>query len=78
VYCSAFVSRDGESVADSLPAEFVEFLAHAAPAPDDREIKLPSFARLRVPTVYTSCRDNRTMPPGSFTPGNQAGSSDPR
>ena len=108
VYCSAFVPRDGERVADSLPAEFVEFLEQAAAARDDRAIELPdsalrdgfantadeetlarirallvpepyapifdtlelpSFASLRVPMVYISCRDDRTMPPGTFHPG---------
>jgi pimeloyl-ACP methyl ester carboxylesterase len=108
VYCSAFVPRDGETVADSLPAEFVEFLKQAAAARDDRAIELPypalrerfantadketlariraqlvpepyapifdtlelpSFTSLRIPTVYISCRDDRTVPPGTFHPG---------
>jgi pimeloyl-ACP methyl ester carboxylesterase len=108
VYCSAFVPRDGESVADSLPAEFIEFLEQASAAREDRAIELPdaalrdafantadeetlawirgvvvpepygpifdtlelpSFARLRIPMVYICCRDDRTMPPGTFHPG---------
>jgi pimeloyl-ACP methyl ester carboxylesterase len=108
VYCSAFVPGDGESVADSLPAEFVEFLEQAATAREDRAIELPDsalrdgfantadkatlarirallvpepyepifetlalprFTSLRIPTVYISCRDDRTMPPGTFHPG---------
>jgi pimeloyl-ACP methyl ester carboxylesterase len=108
VYCSAFVPRDGESVADSLPAEFIEGLEQASAAREDRAIelpdsalrdafantadeetlariralvvpepygpifdrlRLPSFARLRIPMVYISCRDDRTMPPGTFHPG---------
>jgi pimeloyl-ACP methyl ester carboxylesterase len=32
-------------------------------------LELPSFARLRIPMVYISCRDDRTMPPGTFHPG---------
>ncbi|MBV9416812.1 MAG: alpha/beta hydrolase [Solirubrobacterales bacterium] len=108
VYCSAFVPRDGEKVADSLPAEFIEFLEQAAAAREDRAIELPdsvlrdafantadeetltqirallvpepyrpifdtlalpNFASLPIPTVYISCRDDRTMPPRTFHPG---------
>jgi pimeloyl-ACP methyl ester carboxylesterase len=108
VYCSAFVPRDGERAADSLPAGFVEFLEQAAATRDDRAIELPdsalrhgfantadeetlgriraqlvpepygpifdtlalpSFARLCIPAVYINCRDDRTMPPGTFHPG---------
>ena len=41
VYYSAFVPRDGECVADSLPAQFIEFLDQAAAASADRTITLP-------------------------------------
>ena len=41
VYYSAFVPRDGERVADSLPAPFIQFLDHAAAASADRTITLP-------------------------------------
>jgi pimeloyl-ACP methyl ester carboxylesterase len=41
VYYSAFVPRDGERVADSLPPEFIEFLDRAAAANGDRAIELP-------------------------------------
>jgi pimeloyl-ACP methyl ester carboxylesterase len=44
VYHSAFVPRDGERVADSLPAEFVRFLDDAAAARADRAIELPEPA----------------------------------
>jgi pimeloyl-ACP methyl ester carboxylesterase len=108
VYCSAFVPRDGERVADSLPAEFIEFLDEAAAASPDRSIELPDqalreafantadedtltrirellvpepyapvfeplalpgFPTLPIPAVYITCRDDRTMPPGTFHPG---------
>jgi pimeloyl-ACP methyl ester carboxylesterase len=108
VYYSAFVPRDGERVADSLPAEFIEFLDQAAAATADRTIELPdrvlreafantadesTLARIRallvpepyapvfetltlpgfpalpIPAVYITCRDDRTMPPGTFHPG---------
>jgi len=108
VYYSAFVPRDGECVADSLPAQFIEFLDQAAGARADRTIELPDqalreafantadddtlarirallvpephapvfetltlpcFPGLRIPTVYITCRDDRTMPPGTFHPG---------
>ena len=108
VYYSAFVPREGEQVADSLPAEFVEFLNHAARARTDRAIELPdealrdafantadedtlrkirrllvpepsgpifealalpNFPSRRIPTVYITCRDDRTMPSGTFHPG---------
>jgi pimeloyl-ACP methyl ester carboxylesterase len=41
VYYSAFVPRDGERVADSLPTPFVEFLDQAAAASVDGTITLP-------------------------------------
>ena len=41
VYYSAFVPRDGERVADSLPAAMVEFLDAAAAASADGSIALP-------------------------------------
>ena len=108
VYYSAFVPRDGERVADSLPAQFIEFLNRAAAAREDKAIELPdqalweafantaneqtlariralivpepyrpifeplalpAFPSLRIPAVYISCREDRTMPPGTFDPG---------
>ena len=108
VYYSAFVPRDGECVADSLPAQFIEFLDQAAAASSDRTIELPDqalreafantadentlgrirallvpephapifetlalpgFPTLPIPAVYITCRDDRTMPPGTFHPG---------
>jgi pimeloyl-ACP methyl ester carboxylesterase len=108
VYYSAFVPRDGERVADSLPAEFVAFIDQAAAQREDRAIALPDsalrdsfantadektlaqlrpllvpepygpifeplalprFADLGIPAVYITCRDDRTMPPGTFHPG---------
>ena len=44
IYYSAFVPRHGESVADSLPAAFIEFLDQAAAASADRAIALPDGA----------------------------------
>jgi pimeloyl-ACP methyl ester carboxylesterase len=108
VYYSAFVPRDGERVADSLPAQFIDFLDQAARASADRSIELPDqalreafantadegtlaqirgllvpepyapvfetlalpgFPTLSIPAVYITCRDDRTMPPGTFHPG---------
>jgi pimeloyl-ACP methyl ester carboxylesterase len=108
VYYSAFVPRDGERVADSLPAEFVEFLDRSAAARADHAIELPdqalreafantaneetlsrirtllvpepyrpifdpvalpTFPSLPIQAVYITCRDDRTMPPGTFHPG---------
>ena len=108
VYYSAFVPRDGERVADSLPVQFIEFLDQAAAASSDRTIELPDqalreafantadentlgrirallvpepyapvfetlalpgFPTLPIPAVYITCRDDRTMPPGTFHPG---------
>jgi len=108
VYYSAFVPRDGECVADSLPAQLIEFLDQAAAASDDRTItlpdelleqafantadeytlarirallvpephapifetlSLPSFTRLGIPTAYITCRDDLSLPPGVFHPG---------
>jgi pimeloyl-ACP methyl ester carboxylesterase len=108
VYYSAFVPRDGERVADSLPVEFIEFLDRAAAASGDHaselpdpvlreafantadeetlarirtllvaepyqpifdRLALPTFSNLPIPAVYISCRDDRTMPPGTFHPG---------
>jgi pimeloyl-ACP methyl ester carboxylesterase len=116
VYYSAFVPRDGERVADSLPAEFVEFLNAAAGARNDRAIELPDqvlrdafantadadtlkkirdllvpepsgpifetlalphFPRHHIPTVYITCRDDRTMPPGTFHPGQSSRLNEP-
>jgi pimeloyl-ACP methyl ester carboxylesterase len=116
IYCSAFVPRDGERVADSLPAEFIEFLDQAAAGSADRTVELPdqalresfantadetTFARIRallvpephapvfetlalprfpmleIPAVYITCRDDRTMPPGTFHPGQSSRLRDP-
>jgi pimeloyl-ACP methyl ester carboxylesterase len=41
IYYSAFVPRDGERVADSLPPAFLEFLDDAAAASPDRSLALP-------------------------------------
>jgi pimeloyl-ACP methyl ester carboxylesterase len=41
IYYSAFVPRDGESVADSLPPQFIDFLNQAAAASPARAIALP-------------------------------------
>jgi pimeloyl-ACP methyl ester carboxylesterase len=116
VYYSAFVPRDGERVADSLPPQFIEFLDQAAAASADRTIELPdevlresfantaderTLARIRtllvpepyapifealslpslprpeIPAVYLTCRDDRTMPPGTFHPGQSSRLRDP-
>jgi pimeloyl-ACP methyl ester carboxylesterase len=108
VYYSAFVPRDGERVADSLPAQFIEFLEAAAASSADRTVTLPDellreafantadhgtlkrirsllvpepyapifetlslpcFANLKIPAAYISCRDDRSLPPGTFHPG---------
>jgi pimeloyl-ACP methyl ester carboxylesterase len=108
VYYSAFVPRDGERVADSLPAQLIEFLDQAAAASADRTIRLPdellqlafantaatdtlgrirallvpephapifetlslpSFTSLGIPTAYISCRDDLSLSPGAFHPG---------
>jgi pimeloyl-ACP methyl ester carboxylesterase len=107
VYCSAFVPRHGERVADSLPEHFIDFLDLAAGASADRTIELPdeilreafantaddetvarirtllvpephapifetlslpSFPTMEIPTVYVNCRQDQTMPPGTFHP----------
>jgi pimeloyl-ACP methyl ester carboxylesterase len=41
IYYSAFVPRDGERVADSLPPQFIDFLDQAAAASPERAITLP-------------------------------------
>jgi len=41
VYCSAFVPRDGERVADSLPEPFLTFLDQASAATADGSVVLP-------------------------------------
>jgi pimeloyl-ACP methyl ester carboxylesterase len=41
VYYSAFVPRDGERVADSLPPQFIDFLDQAAAGSPDRAVALP-------------------------------------
>jgi pimeloyl-ACP methyl ester carboxylesterase len=108
IYYSAFVPRDGERVADSLPPGMVEFLNDSADASPDRSIALPYdrfrhafantaddataealfellvpephapiFEPLTLPSVdepappaaYIHCRHDRTMPPGTFYPG---------
>jgi pimeloyl-ACP methyl ester carboxylesterase len=116
VYYSGFIPRDGERVADSLPADFIEFLEQAAAARSDRAIELPDqalreafaytadeqtlcrirellvpepyapiveplalprFPNLRIPAVYITCHDDRTMPPGTFHPGQSSRLRDP-
>jgi pimeloyl-ACP methyl ester carboxylesterase len=107
-YCSAFVPRDGERVADSLPAPFQGFLAEASAATADgsvvlprdifgsafastadqatvdaiyprlvpepygpifERLSLPRFERLGIPAAYITCRQDQTMPEGTFRPG---------
>ena len=107
VFYSAFVPHDGNRVADSLPAHFIDFLELAAAASADRTIELPdemlreafantaddetvarirtllvpephapifetlsltSFPTMEIPTVYINCRQDQTMPPGTFHP----------
>ena len=41
IYYSAFVPRDGERVADSLPPHFIDFLDQAAATTPNRAIELP-------------------------------------
>ena len=116
VYYSAFVPRDGERVADSLPSEFIEFLDRASAARADQAVELPAealreafantadedalawmsellvpepygpifdtlelptFYSLAIPSVYIACRDDRTMPPGTFHPGQSSRLRDP-
>jgi pimeloyl-ACP methyl ester carboxylesterase len=111
VYYSAFVPRDGERVADSLPAEMLAFIDGAAAASADRSIALPyelfrgAFAntadeetaqaiyatlvpepkgpifeplalprleRLEIRSAYIACRQDTSLPPGSFHPGQSA------
>lgn len=105
IYYSAFVPRDGERVADSLPAAMIEFLNAGADASPDRSVVLPydlfrdAFAStaedaealyrllvpephapifetltlpsdgLHKPAAYIHCRHDRTLPPGTFHPG---------
>lgn len=108
VYYSAFVPRDGERVADSLPEEMLSFIRGAAAASADRSIALPyelfrgafantadeataqaiyatlvaeperpifeplalpRFERLGIPSTYIACRQDLSLPPGSFHPG---------
>ncbi len=108
VYCSAFVPRDGERVADSLPAHYLALFERLAAARADRAIRLPfavfrqafantaddaaaaaiyrqltaepygpifeplslpRFDQLRIPTTYIICAQDRSLPPGSFHPG---------
>jgi pimeloyl-ACP methyl ester carboxylesterase len=71
VYYSAFVPRDGERVADSLPAPFIEFLDAAAAASVDRSVALPyelfrdTFANTADEPAASSCTPrwcpNRTV-----------------
>jgi pimeloyl-ACP methyl ester carboxylesterase len=116
IYYSAFVPRDRERVADSLPPQFIEFLDQAAAAGADRTVELPdevlresfantadeqTLARIRtllvpepyapifeplslpslprpeIPAVYVTCREDRTMPPGTFHPGQSSRLRDP-
>ncbi len=116
IYYSAFVPRDGERVADSLPAPFVDFLDHAAAGSTDNTItlpdellrqafantaddhalarirtmlvpephapvfetlSLPTFTSLQIPAAYISCRDDRSLPPGTLHPGQSSRLADP-
>jgi pimeloyl-ACP methyl ester carboxylesterase len=116
VYYSAFVPRDGESVADSLPPEFIDLITRLAAASPDRSvplpyevfrhsfvntadddtaaaiyqrftpepsgpifepIPLPHFEELGIPTAYITCRQDQTMPPGLFHPGQSSRLKDP-
>jgi pimeloyl-ACP methyl ester carboxylesterase len=117
VYCSGFVPRDGERVADSLPAPFLAFLEESSAATADGSVVLPrdifgsAFAntadqatvdavyprlvpepygpiferlplprseRLGIPAAYITCRQDQTMPPGTFHPGQSSRLSAPQ
>ena len=43
IYYSAFVPRDGERVADSLPHDFIEFIERAAATGAEYTIELPDY-----------------------------------
>jgi pimeloyl-ACP methyl ester carboxylesterase len=58
VYHSAFVPLDGERVADSLPAQFIDFLDEAAAASTDRSIGLPDDL---VGDAFANAADERTL-----------------
>lgn len=58
IYYSAFVPRDGERVANSLPSRFIEFLHQAAAASPDRTITLPD-ALLRE--AFANTADELTL-----------------
>ena len=78
IYCSAFVPRDGERVADSLPEDMLAFLNQSADATPDRSITLPytcSNTRSRTPpttsapsfTIGRSSSMSSTSPPPTST-----------
>ncbi len=58
VYYSAFVPRDGERVADSLPAPFIEFLDQAAASTPDRAITLPDEL---LRNAFANTADEQTL-----------------
>jgi pimeloyl-ACP methyl ester carboxylesterase len=58
VYYSAFVPRDGERVADSLPEPFITFLDEAAAANPDGSVVLPKEL---FRAAYANTADERTV-----------------
>jgi pimeloyl-ACP methyl ester carboxylesterase len=108
IYYSAFAPRDGESVADQLPAAFLDAFRQLSAQRSDRSVALPyglfrgSFVntadedtarglfpqftpepyapvfeplalprnhRHGIPSAFIRCRDDHSMPPGLFHPG---------
>ena len=58
IYYSAFVPRDGERVADSLPTPFIEFLNQAAAARNDRAVTLPDGL---LDQAFANTADEQTL-----------------
>jgi pimeloyl-ACP methyl ester carboxylesterase len=58
IYYSAFVPRDGERVADSLPPQFIDFLDRAAAASPERAIALPDQL---LRESFANAADERTL-----------------
>ena len=62
---------------DSTLARIRSQLVPEPRAPIFERLELPRFADLGIPTAYITCRDDRTLPPGTFHPGQSSRLSDP-
>ena len=65
IFGSAFANTAGQAAADAIYARLVP----EPYGPIFERLTLPRFERLGIPAAYIAYRQDQTMPPGTFHPG---------